>query len=100
MLSGVYRFPQMENVVFGRPFAEALAEEVGRIDARAVFVLASGTLARTRILWTGFGNSWATELRECAQKSAPIRRGPMSSRRQTRPAKPGPICLLPLVEAR
>src|SRR5215472_5642425 len=47
MLSGVYRFPQMESVVFGRPFAEALAEEVGRIDARAVFVLASGTLART-----------------------------------------------------
>jgi len=47
MLSGVYRFPQMENVLFGRPFAEALAEEVGRIDARAVFVLASGTLART-----------------------------------------------------
>jgi maleylacetate reductase len=47
MLSGVYRFPQMESVVFGRPFAEPLAEEVGRVDARAVFVLASGTLART-----------------------------------------------------
>jgi len=47
MLSGVYRFPQMESVVFGRPFAEPLAEEVGRADARAVFVLASGTLART-----------------------------------------------------
>jgi len=47
MLSGVYRFPQMESVVFGRPFAEALAEEIGRVGARAVFVLASGTLART-----------------------------------------------------
>jgi maleylacetate reductase len=47
MLSGVYRFPQMESVIFGRPFLEALAEEVGRADARAVFVLASGTLART-----------------------------------------------------
>src|SRR5882672_6287541 len=47
MLSGVYRFPQMESVVFGKPFAEALAEEVDRLDARAVFVLASGTLART-----------------------------------------------------
>ena len=47
MLSGVYRFPQMESVVFGRPFAEALAQEVDRLDARAVFVLASGTLART-----------------------------------------------------
>src|SRR3984893_2618429 len=37
----------MESVVFGRPFAEALAEEVDRLDAGAVFVLASGTLART-----------------------------------------------------
>src|SRR5215831_8285726 len=47
MLSGVYRFPQMESVVFGKPFAEALAQEVDRLDARAVFVLASGTLAST-----------------------------------------------------
>jgi len=47
MLSGVYRFPQMESVVFGKPFSEALAQEVERLDFRAVFVLASGTLART-----------------------------------------------------
>src|SRR4051794_1726262 len=47
MLSGAYRFPQMESVVFGKPFAEALAHEVDRLDVRAVFVLASGTLART-----------------------------------------------------
>jgi len=46
MLSGAYRFPQMESVVFGKPFAEALAQEVDRLDARAVFVLASGTLSR------------------------------------------------------
>src|ERR1700740_2980825 len=46
MLSGVYRFPQMESVVFGKPFSEALAQEVDRLDARAVFVLTSGTLAR------------------------------------------------------
>jgi maleylacetate reductase len=47
MLSGAYRFPQMESVIFGKPFAEALAQEIDRLDARAVFVLASGTLART-----------------------------------------------------
>jgi len=46
MLSGVYRFPAMESVVFGKPYAEALAQEVGRLDTRAVFVLASGTLSR------------------------------------------------------
>jgi maleylacetate reductase len=46
MLSGVYRFPAMDSVVFGKPFVEALAREVDRAEARAVFVLASGTLAR------------------------------------------------------
>src|ERR1700752_4394597 len=46
MLSGVYRFPAMESVIFGKPFAEALGQEVDRLEARAVFILASGTLAR------------------------------------------------------
>src|SRR5438445_4147887 len=46
MLSGVYRFPRMESVVFGKPFLEALVPEVDRLEARAVFILASGTLAR------------------------------------------------------
>ncbi len=67
MLSGVYRFPQMESVVFGKPFTEALAQEVDRLDARAVFVLASGTLARTtdtidrlrRILGNRIAGVWA-----------------------------------------
>jgi maleylacetate reductase len=47
MLTGVYKFPAMDSVVFGELFTEALAREVDRLDARAVFVLASGTLART-----------------------------------------------------
>ena len=46
MLSGAYRFPLMESVVFGAPYADALMQEVNRLNARAVFVLASGTLAR------------------------------------------------------
>ncbi len=46
MLSGAYRFPQMESVVFGTPYADAVAREVDRLDARAVFVIASATLAR------------------------------------------------------
>src|SRR3984893_6389882 len=46
MLSGVYRFPRMESLVVGKPFLEALVPEVDRVEARAVFVLASGTLAR------------------------------------------------------
>src|SRR5207249_10847618 len=46
MLSGVYRFPPMESVIYGRPFAEAAKEQVEQSGATAVFMLASGTLAR------------------------------------------------------
>jgi maleylacetate reductase len=46
MISGVHRYPPMERVVYGTPVAEALAQEVERIGANAVYVLASGTLAR------------------------------------------------------
>src|SRR5713226_3392663 len=46
MLTGTYRFPPMESVVYGRPFAEALREQVEASDAHAVFLLASGTLNR------------------------------------------------------
>jgi len=46
MKSGVYRYPHMDRVIYGSPVAEVLGAEVDRLDARAVFVLASGTLAR------------------------------------------------------
>jgi len=46
MLSGAYRFPQMESVVFGTPYVEALSQQVDRLDARAAFVIVSGTLSR------------------------------------------------------
>ena len=46
MLSGTYRFPPMDSVVYGRPFAEAVKEEVDRNGANAVFMLASGTIHR------------------------------------------------------
>jgi maleylacetate reductase len=46
MLTGTYRFPPMESVVYGRPFTTALAEQVEAAGAHSVFLLASGTLAR------------------------------------------------------
>jgi maleylacetate reductase len=50
MIRGTYRTPPMERVIYGVPFAEALAEEVARgadgAGSHAVYVLASGTLAR------------------------------------------------------
>jgi maleylacetate reductase len=46
MKRGVYRYPAMDRVIYGRPFAEVLGAEVDRLEARAVYVLASGSLAR------------------------------------------------------
>src|SRR4051812_44780084 len=46
MLTGTYRFPPMESVVYGRPFAEALREQVEQSGANSVFLLTSGTLSR------------------------------------------------------
>src|ERR1700677_252688 len=46
MTRGTHRYPPMERVVYGVPLAEALAQEIRLRDARAVYVMASGTLAR------------------------------------------------------
>jgi maleylacetate reductase len=46
MLSGIYRFPPMESVIYGRPFAAAVGEQVEQAAAHSVFLLASGTIAR------------------------------------------------------
>ena len=46
MLQGIHRYPPMDRVIYGVPLAEALAAEISRIDARAVYVMASGTLNR------------------------------------------------------
>jgi maleylacetate reductase len=46
MVKGIHRTPPMERVIYGIPLAEALAEEINRLDCRAVYVMASGTLNR------------------------------------------------------
>jgi maleylacetate reductase len=46
MVQGIHRYPPMERVVYGIPLAEALADEVGRLESKAVYVMASGTLNR------------------------------------------------------
>jgi maleylacetate reductase len=46
VIRGAHLSLPMERVVYGVPFAEALAEEVDRAGSHAVYVLASGTLAR------------------------------------------------------
>ena len=46
MQSGVFRYPPMDSVIYGKPFAEALAGEAQRLGANAVYVLAGRTLSR------------------------------------------------------
>ena len=46
MQKGIFRYPHMERVIYGVPFAEALAQEIDLVGARSVYVLASSTLAR------------------------------------------------------
>lgn len=45
-MGGIYRYLPLERVIFGRPAAEAAAEEAVRLQARRVFVVASKSLAR------------------------------------------------------
>jgi len=42
--SGIHNFPAMDRLVFGKPAAEALAEEAVRLDAKRVFLIVSKTL--------------------------------------------------------
>ena len=44
--SGRVVFGKMDEVVFGKPAAEAVAEAVTRLDAQRVFLMVSGTLNR------------------------------------------------------
>ncbi len=45
--SGIFIYPEIERVVYGRPAAEAVAAEAERLGAERVFLLVSGTLNRT-----------------------------------------------------
>jgi maleylacetate reductase len=49
-----YRYPSMARVHYGRPFAEAVAEEAALAGAERVFLLTGGTIARE--------TSWPAEI--------------------------------------
>ncbi|MCC8972064.1 iron-containing alcohol dehydrogenase [Bradyrhizobium brasilense] len=46
-VTGSHQYPAMESVIYGKPAAEALREEVERLDARRVYLIASRTLNTT-----------------------------------------------------
>src|SRR5690348_18328678 len=45
MQPAIHRFPPMDRVIYGTPFAEAAAQEVGRLQAQSVYLLASATVS-------------------------------------------------------
>ncbi len=45
--SGTHLFPMMDRVIFGRPAAQALRDEIERLDKRRVFLMVSHTLNST-----------------------------------------------------
>ena len=47
MQTGLYSYPGTRRIAYGTPFTEALSRELDLVGARSVYVLASGTLART-----------------------------------------------------
>src|SRR5262245_11503404 len=55
MISGAYQYPELEKVIYGRPFAQALADEVAAMGANAVFLLAGGSLSRD--------TNWVSDIR-------------------------------------
>ena len=63
MRETVFEFPALERLVYGVPAAQALAAEVGRIDAKRVFLIVSGTMNRTtdevERVRTALGNRYA-----------------------------------------
>lgn len=46
MQAGIYRYPNMDRVIYGQDFAAALGEERARLGAGRVFLIAGGTLSR------------------------------------------------------
>ena len=47
MRAGTLAFPAIERIVYGRPAALALSDEVERLGVERVFLLVSGTMNRT-----------------------------------------------------
>jgi maleylacetate reductase len=47
MREDVFEFPALERLIYGKPAAPALAAEAGRMGAKRVFLVVSGTMNRT-----------------------------------------------------
>jgi alcohol dehydrogenase class IV len=68
-MPGAYHYLPLERVIFGRPAAEAAAEEAARIGAQRVFVVSSKTLStRTTVIGAmteALGNKFVGKFDNC-----------------------------------
>ncbi len=88
--AGSYAYLPLERVVFGRPAAEAVVEEVARVGATRVFIVASKSLARNtpviRTIADALGASCVGLFDRCVQHSP--RASVIAAARAVRVAKP------------
>ena len=88
MLNGTHRFPRMEQVDYGNPFAPAVAAEAERLGARAVFLMVGGTLSRETDVLTQLRDALGNRIAASAPAWVPIRHARTWSTPPTRPASP------------
>jgi len=88
--AGSYAYLPLERVVFGRPAAEAVVEEVTRVGATRAFIVASKSLARNtpviRTIADALGASYVGLFDGCVQHSP--RKSVIEAARAVRAAKP------------
>jgi hypothetical protein len=78
----------MDEVVFGKPAAEAVADQARRLDASRVFLLVSGTLNRKTEEVANIRKMLGNPTPEPSMPCCHTRRGPVSSPPPNRRAKP------------
>lgn len=64
-MAGTYTYLPLERVIFGRPAAEAAAEEASRLGAKRVFVVASKHLARESPVVRGIAEALGARYAGC-----------------------------------
>ncbi len=88
--AGSYAYLPLERVVFGRPAAEAVVDEVARVGATRVFIVASKSLARNtpviRTIADALGVRYVGLFDSCVQHSP--RASVIAATRAARAAKP------------
>ena len=74
-MNGIYRAPQQESVLYGRPWGEILAAELDRCSATRVFVVASTHYAASANLGAAMRAALGARLVGMASAQEALRKG-------------------------